>query len=71
MKSLFLLIPVSVVFFALAVVFFMWAVNNGQYDDLDGEGERILFDDDETDPDSPDASISSEQNDNPTKEGKS
>ena len=49
MKGLFLLIPVSLVFFAVAVVVFMWAVKSGQYDDLDGEGERILFDDDEAD----------------------
>ncbi len=61
MKSLFLLIPVSLVFFALAVVFFMWAVNNGQYDDLDGEGERILFDDDEdSEPSNTDSTPSSE-----------
>ena len=51
MKSLLILIPVSLAFFVLAVAFFIWAVNNSQYDDLDGEGERILFDDDETDPD--------------------
>ena len=25
---------------------FMWALNSGQYDDLDGAAERILFDDD-------------------------
>lgn len=49
MTSLYLLIPVSLIFCALAVWFFFWAVNSGQYDDLDGEGERILFDDDPVD----------------------
>lgn len=44
MTSLYLLIPVSLIFCALAIWFFFWAVNSGQYDDLDGEGERILFD---------------------------
>tara|TARA_R110000822_G_scaffold159476_24_gene299533 strand:- start:57355 stop:57579 length:225 start_codon:yes stop_codon:yes gene_type:complete len=48
MASLYLLIPVSLIFCALAVAIFFWAVNSGQYDDLDGEGERILFED-ETD----------------------
>jgi len=47
MASLYLLIPVSLIFCALALAIFFWAVNNGQYDDLDGEGERILFGDDD------------------------
>jgi cbb3-type cytochrome oxidase maturation protein len=47
MASLYLLIPVSLIFCALAIAIFFWAVNNGQYDDLDGEGERILFGDDD------------------------
>jgi cbb3-type cytochrome oxidase maturation protein len=45
--SLYLLIPVSLIFCALAIVIFFWAVNSGQYDDLDGEGERLLFGDDD------------------------
>ena len=47
MASLYLLIPVSLIFCALAVWIFFWAVNNGQYDDLEGEADRILFDDDD------------------------
>jgi len=47
MASLYLLIPVSLIFCALAIAIFFWAVNNGQYDDLDGEGERILFGDED------------------------
>ena len=30
---------------ALAVAAFVWAVQNGQFEDLEGEAERILFDD--------------------------
>jgi cbb3-type cytochrome oxidase maturation protein len=45
--SLYLLIPVSLIFCALAIAIFFWAVNSGQYDDLDGEGERLLFGDDD------------------------
>ncbi|MDC1210399.1 cbb3-type cytochrome oxidase assembly protein CcoS [Porticoccaceae bacterium] len=44
MESLYLLIPISLVFIAMAIRLFFWAVNSGQYDDLDSEGERILFD---------------------------
>lgn len=45
MESLYLLIPIAIIFLVLAVRVLYWAVNNGQYDDLDTEGRRILFDD--------------------------
>jgi len=45
MESLYLLIPIAVVFLIVAVVFFLWSVRSGQFDDLDTEGQRILFDD--------------------------
>jgi len=35
------------VFVGIAVWVFFWAVNSGQYDDLDSEAERILFDQDD------------------------
>lgn len=44
MDSLYFLIPIALVLMALAVKFLFWAVNNGQYDDLDTEAHRILFD---------------------------
>jgi len=47
MQSLYLLIPISLIFIAVAIRVFFWAVNSGQYDDLDTEGERILFDQDD------------------------
>lgn len=47
MESLYLLIPIAIVIVAIAVAVFFWAVKSGQYDDLDTEGQRILFDDPE------------------------
>jgi cbb3-type cytochrome oxidase maturation protein len=47
--SLYFLIPIAIVFVSIAVKVFFWAVNNGQYDDLNTEGRRILFDDDAPD----------------------
>nr|WP_255771804.1 cbb3-type cytochrome oxidase assembly protein CcoS [Microbulbifer guangxiensis] len=44
---MYFLIPIAIIFVTIAVKVFFWAVNNGQYDDLDTEGRRILFDDDE------------------------
>ncbi|HLS98786.1 MAG: cbb3-type cytochrome oxidase assembly protein CcoS [Porticoccaceae bacterium] len=46
MESLLFLIPLSLVVLGLAVWLLFWAVNSGQYDDIDREGEEILFDDD-------------------------
>lgn len=44
MESLYILIPLAFVFVCLAVAVFFWAVKSGQFDDLDTEGKRILFD---------------------------
>jgi cbb3-type cytochrome oxidase maturation protein len=46
MESLYLLIPVAIVFCILAVKLLLWAIDNGQYDDLDKESWRILADED-------------------------
>ena len=42
MSSLYILIPIALVFCALAIKLLLWAINNGQYDDLDKEAWRIL-----------------------------
>ena len=44
-NSLYFIIPVAVVFCALAIKAFFWAIDNRQFDDLENEGKRILFDD--------------------------
>ena len=38
------LVPISLALGAAGLGAFMWALNSGQYDDLDGAAERILFD---------------------------
>lgn len=45
MESLYLLIPIAVILAALIVGLLIWAVNRGQYDDLDKDGWRALNDD--------------------------
>jgi len=47
MEILFLLIPLAIGLMAVAVVFFLWTVKSGQYDDLEGPAHRILMDDDD------------------------
>ncbi len=42
MDSLYLLIPVALVFVAVGIKLLLWAIDNGQYDDLDKEAWRII-----------------------------
>ncbi|MBL6691131.1 MAG: cbb3-type cytochrome oxidase assembly protein CcoS [Pseudomonadales bacterium] len=44
MEILFVLVPVSLVIVMIALWAFVWSVNSRQYEDLDKEAERILFD---------------------------
>ncbi len=53
MSILYLLIPLSLVLLGLAVWAFFWAVNSGQFDDLDSPGWRILLDDEKRPPPAP------------------
>ena len=46
MTDFFYLIPVALALGAAGLSVFLWSLRNGQYDDLDGAAERILFDDD-------------------------
>ena len=45
------LIPIALGLGLAGLAAFMWALNSGQYEDLDGAAERILFDDDHPLPD--------------------
>ena len=45
MTILLVLIPLGILLLAIAIAAFVWAVRHGQFEDLEGEGERILFDD--------------------------
>jgi cbb3-type cytochrome oxidase maturation protein len=46
MSGLLYLIPVALFLGGLGLAAFLWALRSGQYDDLDGAGSRILFDED-------------------------
>lgn len=46
MEILYLLIPLSVALALGIAGIFWWAVSRGQFDDLEGPGQRILMDDD-------------------------
>ena len=44
MDSLYLLIPIALVFCIIAIKLLLWAIDDGQYDDLDKEAWRVLVD---------------------------
>ena len=48
MTIILFLLVVSLTIGAGGLGFFLWSLRSGQYDDLDGAANRILFDDDTT-----------------------
>ena len=44
MDILYILIPVSLCLLTVFIAGFYWTVKSGQYDDLDAQAHRILFD---------------------------
>ena len=47
MTALAYLIPIALALGLLGLGAFMWALRSGQFDDLEGAGQRILFDDED------------------------
>ncbi|GAB7531833.1 cbb3-type cytochrome oxidase assembly protein CcoS [Pseudomonas sp. 3A(2025)] len=45
MPALYIMIPAALLLVAVAVYVFFWAVDSGQYDDLESPAHSILFDD--------------------------
>lgn len=45
MPALYIMIPAALLIVAIAIYVFFWAVDSGQYDDLDSPAHSILFDD--------------------------
>ncbi|MCB5184969.1 cbb3-type cytochrome oxidase assembly protein CcoS [Methylobacillus gramineus] len=47
LSGLLLQLGLTFVFIGFAAVGILWAIKNGQYDDLEGPAQRILMDDDD------------------------
>ncbi len=47
MTSLMVLIPAALILGGGGLLVFLWCVRNGQFEDLDGAAQRILYDDDD------------------------
>lgn len=46
MEIIYFLVPIGIIMLVVAIGLFSWAVRSDQFDDLDREGRRILFDED-------------------------
>jgi cbb3-type cytochrome oxidase maturation protein len=47
MTDFFFLVPIAIGLGLAGLASFMWTLKNGQYDDLEGAAERILFENNE------------------------
>jgi cbb3-type cytochrome oxidase maturation protein len=45
METIFVLLPLALLFAGIALALFVWAARSGQFDDLETPAVRILFDD--------------------------
>ncbi len=50
MSGMIYLIPVALFLGGLGLIAFLWSLRSGQFDDLDGAAERILYDEDDDRP---------------------
>jgi cbb3-type cytochrome oxidase maturation protein len=47
LKIIIYLIPISIFLGAIGLVAFLWSFRSGQYQDMDGAAQRVLFDEDD------------------------
>ncbi len=47
MEDFLYLVPIALILGLIGLGAFMWTLRSGQYDDLDGAAERVLFDGDD------------------------
>jgi cbb3-type cytochrome oxidase maturation protein len=47
MSVIIYLIPIAILLGAIGLAAFLWSLKSGQYDDLEGAANRILFDDED------------------------
>ena len=63
MSMLYVLIPLALMLLAVAVWALIWAIRNGQFDDLESHGWSVVLDDDQRPPPDPEAERASDEDD--------
>jgi cbb3-type cytochrome oxidase maturation protein len=66
MSILYLMIPMGILILIGAIWAFFWAVDSGQFDDLESPGWRILLDDDTKPPEPGAAKPSADDREDPS-----
>lgn len=51
MTQMLFLLPIALAMGFLGLLAFFWSLRSGQFDDLEGDAQRILFDDEEAEED--------------------
>lgn len=49
MEMLFIMVPAVIFLGAVGLVFLIWSINTGQFEDMEGPKHRIFFDDEKKD----------------------
>lgn len=62
MSIIYVLIPLAVILLALAVWALIWAIKNGQFDDLESHGWSVVLDDDQKPPPTREAATTGTKN---------
>lgn len=47
MDIIFVLLPIALILGAIGLMWMLWGVKTGQFEDMEGPAHRILFDDDQ------------------------
>ncbi|MBF0447052.1 MAG: cbb3-type cytochrome oxidase assembly protein CcoS [Magnetococcales bacterium] len=47
MDAIYILLPAALILGLIGLALMIWSVRNGQFDDMEGPRQRILFDDDQ------------------------
>lgn len=70
MNMLYVLIPLALILLAFAAWALIWAIRNGQFDDLESHGWSVVLDDDQKPPSHPEDDPPEDVPDKGEKEGK-
>jgi len=69
MNMLYVLIPLAVMLLGVAVWALLWAIRNGQFDDLESHGWSVVLDDDQKPPPVDEDEVEDEKTKNGEKQG--
>jgi len=61
MGTIYYLIPIAIIFTAIGIYLFFWAVKSEQFDDLEKQGMSILFDEEKNQTENKESNLKTEE----------